>query len=68
MIYKVKVLLLTCARKGVIMAPSLANDDEVPRPDARIDVGYTCREKQEMTFYHKIPTFQLILVSREAIP
>lgn len=51
--YLVCVLTLTCARNGVIIAPIRANAEEVPRPEARIDVGYTCQKHNlglSMTF------------------
>ena len=37
---------LTWARNGVSIAPMRANADDDPRPDARIDVGKTWRNKQ----------------------
>ena len=36
-----KSTIHTCAKNGVIMAPTLAHEDDVPRPEARIEVGYT---------------------------
>lgn len=51
-----RIKQITCAKNGVSMAPTLAHEDDVPSPEARIDVGYTYSLKtniisQDNTFF-----------------